>query len=128
MKHSAIVVLLILGLGIVVADMSCGRAVNEEVAIYSDSACVTPVENIAWGDMIQGTSITQDVYIKNEATVTVGVTVVSDLPASTGTVSADAITGLAPNDSVLCTLALSTNPDAAVGSIDFEITFESVAQ
>lgn len=41
---------------------------SPSLGIYSDSACTNPITSISWGSLTPGTSTTQTVYIKNNGT------------------------------------------------------------
>ncbi len=99
---------------------------NETIGLYGEAECTTEVTSIAWGEVMQGASPTQEVYVKNEGGVIVDVTVSSpDLASLVGTLSATPVADLAPGDVQLCTLTLAIDAVAIPGDVTFDITFDS---
>lgn len=44
---------------------SSGTITSINVAVFSDSACTTPVNTVSWGLISPGTSVSRTVYVKN---------------------------------------------------------------
>jgi hypothetical protein len=44
---------------------SSGTITSINVAVFSDSACTTPVNTVSWGLVSPGTSVSRTVYVKN---------------------------------------------------------------
>ena len=101
---------------------------NETIGVYTDEGCTESVISIPWGEVMQGASPTQEVFVKNNGGVIVGVAVTSTLDAAIGTVSATAVTGLAPGTSTSCILTLDVLLTATEGPGSFDINFGSLAE
>ena len=48
---------------------SSGAITSINVAVFSDSACTTPVNALSWGIVSPGTSVSRTVYVKNTGNI-----------------------------------------------------------
>ena len=127
---AAILVALAL-VGVVVAAILCSipssvNVVSKEIAVYDDLACTTPVTDIAWGDVYQGTIAGDTVYVKNEGSGVVTVTAEAvGLPAGIA-FAAVPTPPLLPGDVAPMALTLTVDGSAAEGLSNFTINFVDV--
>ena len=127
---ASVIVVVLATAGIVYA--LSGRHVQNTVVItqgniqvYSDEACTTVVESIDWGSLSAGDTVPRVVYVKNESTETVTVTVdpvVLDALMCTGpSVGFE----LAPGAVEGVQLILATNPEATPATYNWTLNFNA---
>lgn len=98
---------------------------DEVVTAWYDSDATISMDLIDWGEIVKGTSLFQDVYVRNDGTVPVTVTIVP-IGMPTGlTLTQTPSSNLIPVDGIaMFTLELAAGPSAATGAevmFDFRI-------
>lgn len=92
------------------------KANNPDLAFYQDSACMVPITNVSFGDISQGLSGSQTIYVKNTGNVILtNITLASNMPETQGTVSMGfSFFALMKDASKEITLTLSIDQNAIV--------------
>jgi hypothetical protein len=99
------------------------------VGIYWDSACANPVSSISWGSIDPGSNVNKTVYIKNEGTTNVGLSMSASNWSPTNASNYMALSWdyngqpLSANSVLEVKLTLSVSPDVTgITNFSFDIT------
>ncbi len=112
-----------LAVGILATIPSSVNVTGQAIGVYTDDTCATPVEDITWGDVAKGTSAERTVYVRNEGTVAVVVSVEAPALPTEITLTAPPTASLAVDASAPMVLTLTVDSTATVGPIDFTTNF-----
>ena len=100
------------------------------IGIYSDALCTNPLSSLDWGNLTQGTSVTQTVYIKNidNQTMTLTANIHTNTEAETGITFTNSgplhiIPGNLGPSLYQLQLSLSASSTATPGDLNFNISF-----
>ena len=77
----AVMVMVVSALGVLVATLTIsntGNVAGVGVGVYWDSGCINPVSSINWGALEPGTTIDVTIYVKNEGSIAVVLSMTTD--------------------------------------------------
>ena len=100
---------------------------TSNIGIYSDAACTNPISSLNWGNLPQGTSATQNVYLENLNNQTMTVTASISSNTTTGITFTNSgplnmIPGSSGPSVYQLQMTLSASSSAKIGIINFNIS------
>ena len=100
---------------------------GEQLGLYEEEGCVTPVTLIPWGDVTKGQSSTKTYYLKNTGTIAFSsLAISSNLDSDVGEITWDATGGLDAGAVKTVKITITIKPTATVGSSSFNIIVTGV--
>jgi len=95
---------------------------EEQLGLYGEEGCITPITAISWGNVPKGLSSTKTYYLKNTGTITFSsLEISSNLEPAVGTITWNATEGLTVGQVKAVNITITITSTAIVGFSSFNI-------